>query len=80
MIIEFLKYHYADGTIDGTGENRMTVAEYKEKYQQEIDLINKQFNNKDFIIKIIFSIRHYLNDIIRNVIPFYLNVMSIFFI
>lgn len=55
MIIEFLKYHYADGTIDGTGENRMTVAEYKEKYQQEIDLINKQFNNKDFIIKVILK-------------------------
>ena len=33
----------------------MTVAEYKEKYQQEIDLINKQFNNKDFIIKVILK-------------------------
>lgn len=41
----YLKFHYADGTIDGSGKQRMDSEEYKKRFQVEIDLINKFFNN-----------------------------------
>jgi len=46
IINKYLKYHYADGTIDGSGANRITVAEYKESHQDEIDKINEKINSK----------------------------------
>ena len=50
IIDEVLKYHYADGTIDGTGKHRISSAEYKEKHQDKLDLINKYFS-KEAIVK-----------------------------
>lgn len=40
VIEKYLYYHYADGTKDGTGVNRISVSEYKEKNQKDIDIIN----------------------------------------
>lgn len=40
MVVNFLKYHYADGSIDGSGINRMSISEYKKSHQNEIDEIN----------------------------------------
>lgn len=50
IIINFLRYHYADGTTNGSGKNRISVLEYKETYQKEIDEINK-FLNDDILLK-----------------------------
>lgn len=50
IIEKFLYYHYADSTIDGTGKNRLSVQEYKELNQKDIDIINVFFNN-DAILK-----------------------------
>lgn len=52
-IEKIMKYHYADGTTDGTGKERFSVAQYKEKHQSEIDQINQLMNQSDFIRKAI---------------------------
>ncbi len=52
-IMSYLKYHYADGTTNGSGTNRLSAAEYKIKYQEEIDILNKRFNQNDIIGKVI---------------------------
>lgn len=49
VIIEYLKYQYADGTTNGKGSYRMSSKEYKSFYQDKIDLINKAFNNPSLI-------------------------------
>ena len=53
MVINFLKYHYADGTTNGSGVNRISISEYKKSHQKEIDEINVFLNNKDILIKAI---------------------------
>ena len=53
LIINFLKYHYADGTTNGSGEKRISGTEYKEKHQKEIDEINKFINQKNILTKAI---------------------------
>jgi len=50
VVIEYLKYHYADGTTNGTGVHRMSVEEYKLDYQEKIDFINEQINTP-YILK-----------------------------
>lgn len=52
-IINYLKYHYADGTTNGTGFKRISALEYKKENQNEIDLLNKQLNNESLITKAI---------------------------
>lgn len=49
IINEYLKYHFADDTIDGSGEIRYGVDEYKLKNQKSIDEINNVLNNKKII-------------------------------
>lgn len=44
-VIEYLRYHYADGTQNGRGINRISGHEYKEQNQDKIDYINDQINN-----------------------------------
>jgi len=51
LIIQFLKYHYADGSTNGTGNNRISTSEYKKNHQDEIDKINKFLNNKTILKK-----------------------------
>ena len=51
--IELLKYHWADGTTDGSGKIRVSSAEYKEEHQEEINLINSELNKKEPLTKLI---------------------------
>lgn len=44
IVIKYLKYHYADGTTDGSGKKRMSSKEYKELFQNDIDEINRAIN------------------------------------
>ena len=54
MMINFLKYHYADETTNGSGTRRMSILEYKTIHQKEIDEINFFINsNKKFLYKAI---------------------------
>lgn len=50
VIFEYLQYHYADGTRNGKGINRMSSKEYKEKFQPHIDYINSEIN-KPYILE-----------------------------
>ena len=50
IIIEYLKYHYADGSIDGKGNKRLSIEDYKKNNQDVIDRINYYFN-KEHILK-----------------------------
>ena len=49
IVIEYLKYHYADGSTNGKGLNRLSVEEYKSINQNKIDEINKAFNYEKII-------------------------------
>lgn len=49
IVEEVLKYHYADGTIDGTGRKRISSAQYKEKHQDKLDLINRYFSKENIV-------------------------------
>ena len=53
VVIEYLKYHYADGSTNGTGINRLSAEEYKKENQEKIYMINAEINNKDLLIKVI---------------------------
>lgn len=48
-IVEYLKYHYADGTTNGSGLKRISVDEYKKDNQDSIDRINKTFNTEEIL-------------------------------
>lgn len=51
-IIEcFKKYHYADGTLDGTGKKRLGQQEAMEVYQSEVDELNAAFNSNRFLVR-----------------------------
>lgn len=50
IIIEYLKYHYADGSTNGKGENRVSISEYKLINQEKIDEINKVFNSEKLLL------------------------------
>ena len=49
IINQYLKFHYADGTIDNTGVNRIAAEEYKNSNQESIDIVNLYFNNKEIL-------------------------------
>ena len=51
VVINYLKYHYADGSTNGKGSKRLSINEYKEKNQDSIDLINRAFNREDLLLK-----------------------------
>lgn len=53
VVIEYLKYHYADGTTNGKGEKRISVQEYKISNQQNIDRINRYLNQEEILNKAI---------------------------
>ena len=50
IITEYLKYHYADETTNGTGKNRLSSKEYKNNHQKEIDKINIALNTENTLI------------------------------
>ena len=49
VIEEILKYHYGDGTTNGTGKKRISSEEYKKFHQDKLDNINKYFNQENII-------------------------------
>lgn len=49
IINEFLKYHYADGTINGKGKHRISSTEYRNDYQAKVDMINEAINKNENI-------------------------------
>ena len=53
IVIEYLKYHYADGSTNGKGIKRLSVEEYKKDNQSKIDKINKVLNDEKIIKKAI---------------------------
>ena len=53
IVIEYLKFHYADGTTNGKGLKRISTEEYKVKNQDKIDKINMAINNEKLLIKAI---------------------------
>lgn len=53
VINKFLRYHYADGTNDGTGKNRISSTDYREKHQDDIDYINAELNKEEYLDKFI---------------------------
>lgn len=53
LFVNLLKYHYADGTTNGTGKERISIEEYKPSHQEEIDEINNFFNNELLLKKYI---------------------------
>ena len=53
IVIEYLKYHYADGSTNGKGNKRIPVEEYKKDNQSKIDKINKVLNDEKIIKKAI---------------------------
>lgn len=44
IVCLYLKYHFADGTLNGSGNVRLSVEDYKKQHQMEIDCINEVFN------------------------------------
>lgn len=50
-VIEYLKFHYADGTTNGKGLKRISAEEYKLNNQDKIDKINAEINNEDLLKK-----------------------------
>ncbi len=53
VIIEYLKYHYADGSTNGTGDYRLSAEEYKRDHQEKVDMINDEINHESLIMKAI---------------------------
>lgn len=51
IIKEYLKYHYADGTMNGSGEKRLSSIEYRQKNQCSLDYINSKLNINEYIDK-----------------------------
>lgn len=49
VVIAYLKYHYADGTTNGSGKKRLSIDEYKKSHEKEIIEINKWFNRKEIL-------------------------------
>ena len=46
-------YQYGDGTLNGTGEDRMTCYEAYDAFKEQIDEANKELNaNKELIVKV----------------------------
>lgn len=54
IIILYLKYHYADGTTNGSGLKRMAVKDYKLNHMYEIDKINMAINKPSILNKVIY--------------------------
>ena len=47
LVKKYISYHYADGTLNGTGVERQSLEQYKKFHQDEIDEINDFLNTND---------------------------------
>ena len=48
-----LKYHWSDGSTDGSGKIRVSSHDYKLAHQEQIDLINKGLNEPNILRRIV---------------------------
>ena len=62
LIKKFLRFHYADGTINGSGMIRFSSEEYLLKYPKDIEEINEFFNNSELIKKSVARLVLYGNN------------------
>ncbi len=53
IIKEYQRFHYADGTLDGTGIKRMSAEEYKTKWQDSVNRINEVLKKESVILNAI---------------------------
>lgn len=53
VIEKYLYYHFADGTLDGNGETRISKEEYLKDHKEDVDLINNAFNDSVILRKAI---------------------------
>lgn len=53
IIIEYLKYQYADGSTNGKGLKRLSVEEYKKYNQTNIDKVNRVFNKEKILNEVV---------------------------
>lgn len=53
IIDKYLYYHFADGTIDGTGKDRISKDLYYENHMDDIHLINCVFNKANVVSQVI---------------------------
>lgn len=53
IVKKYMLYHFGDGSIDGSGTNRLSALEYKENHQLDIDEINGYFNRYNILDKAI---------------------------
>lgn len=49
IVVEYLKYHYGDGSTNGKGRKRLSVEEYKKENQEAIDKINTYINQEKIL-------------------------------
>lgn len=75
VVIEYLKYHYADGSTNGTGINRLSAEEYKKNNQEKINMINHEINNEYLLMKVIerFVLKGNISDKMIDAILFGVN-------
>lgn len=75
VVIEYLKYHYADGSTNGTGINRLSAEEYKKNNQEKINMINHEINNEYLLMKVIerFVLKGNISDKMIDAILFWVN-------
>lgn len=50
---EYLRFHFADGSLNGTGKIRSSVSEYKKKYANSIEKVNSYINKPEIVKKAI---------------------------
>lgn len=53
IINEVLLFQFADGTLNGSGNNRVSTKEYIINHQKELNMINKFFNKRRLVRKAI---------------------------
>ena len=49
IINKLLRFHWGDGTTDGSGHERISSRDYKIEFPEEIKIINKEFNKPENI-------------------------------
>lgn len=53
QVKSYIKYHYADGTLNGKGVERLSSEQYKKHHQNEINVLNLFFNTRENVSKAI---------------------------
>lgn len=53
VLTAILDYHYADGTHDGSGVVKSFGEQLKIDYKEQIELVQKEFQNKELLSKVI---------------------------